>query len=481
MEMGRAVGIALALAVCGARAAGAQAEQRMARAHALALASHYQASIALYDSVLAADPKNWEAGLARARVVAWSGRLAESEGDYRRLIGDGAGPDAEKGLAQVLAWRGRLRESEAIYRQVVARDSMDTEAWTGLAQVLQWEGRPRDAASAIARGVAAHPDDGDARSEWLAIRPLVSPAVRPSASSFGDSEHNTSVATTVEADALAPWSGRVSLTGTFRDAWRGLAHGTSTGGQLAGSWTDQRLTIQGSAGVAATTGRDDSVSRSVLMLVGAAHVAERVGKALTVGVGVSAEPFDETAALIARGIRQSSVDGDVAVVFAKEEGPHLDASGGYVGVGGGAIEDERAEGSVYLWSATAGHGWHGVSIGVGAHGYGYLRSDLLDGYFTPASFILGEGVVHWGTDVPAGWNASAEVGAGAQRIALFGQTASTKPAERVQASLSYRVAPGIEYGVSGGYTVAASPVAPTATAASSYSGYGLAVFARIMP
>jgi hypothetical protein len=359
---------------------------------------------------------------------------------------------------------------------------MDTEAWTGLAQVLQWEGRPRAAEAAIKRGMAAHPDDGDARAQWLAIRPLVSPAIRPSASSFGDSEHNTSVVTTVEADALLPWSGRVSFVGNFRDAWRSLAHGTSTSGRAAASWSDagERLTLQGSGGIAATNGHDVT-SRSLTMFVGSAHAALRIGSAVTIGASVSADPFDETAALIARGIRQSSAGGDLSLLFQGEEGPHLDATSAYVGVGGGVREDERIEGSVYLWSSSTGHGWHGLSIGVGSHGYGYLRPDSVDGYFAPASFILSEGVVRWATNVPAGWNASAEIGAGAQRIAIFAHAPSTKPAERIQASLSYRVAPGIDYGVSAGYTVAASPVAPTAASASNYSGYGLAIFARVIP
>jgi tetratricopeptide (TPR) repeat protein len=486
MQTVRAAGIALALAILGtvarAQVEQAQVDPRIAAAHTLALGTHYQASIALYDSVLALDPKNWDAALARARVVAWSGQLADAEADYRSLMAAGAGPDAEKGLAQVVAWRGRRHESEALYRQVVARDSMDTEAWTGLAQVLQWDGRPRAAEVAIKRGMAAHPDDGDARAEWLAIRPLVSPAVRPSASSFGDSDHNTSVVTAVEADALLPWSGRVSFIGNFRDAWRSLAHGTSTSGRVGASWADagERLTLQGAVGVAATNGHDVT-SRSLTMFVGSAHAAVRLGSSAIVGAGVSADPFDETAALIAHGIRQSSAGADVSLLFHGEEGPHLDANSAYVGVGGGTREDERVEGSIYLWSASATHGWHGLSIGAGAHGYGYLRADSVDGYFTPASFILGEGVVRWATNVPAGWNASAEIGAGLQHIALFGQTASTKPAERVQASLSYRVAPGIDYGISGSYTVAASPVTPTAASASNYSGYGVAVFARVIP
>jgi tetratricopeptide (TPR) repeat protein len=466
--------VCVALTAVGARA---QDDPQVARAHALALRSQYHASIAVYDSVLAADPKNWEAAIARARVVAWSGKLALAESDYRALVAAGAGPDAEKGLAQVVAWRGRLCESESIYRQVVARDSMDTEAWTGLAQVLQWEGRPRDAEAAIQRGLAAHPDDGEAQAEWHAIRPLVSPAVRLSGNSSGDSEHNTSVFTTLQADALAPWSGRLSAIGSFREAWLSTAHGTSTGGRVGATWgtAGDRLTLQGALGAAVMNGTDVT-SRSVTMLVGSAHVGTRIGSAVTLGAGVSADPFDETAALIAHGIRQSGAGGDVGVLFHGEEGPHLDASGAYVGVGGGAREDERVEGSVYVWSAA-----HGVAIGAGTHGYGYLRPDSVDGYFAPASFILAEGVVRWSTNASSGWNGSVEGGAGAQRIALFAQAASIKPAERIQGALSYRVAPGIEYGVSAGYTVAASPVAPTATAASSYRGYELGVFARVIP
>jgi hypothetical protein len=51
----------------------------------------------------------------------------------------------------------------------------------------------------------------------------------------------------------------------------------------------------------------------------------------------------------------------------------------------------------------------------------------------------------------------------------------------VQGAVSYRVAPGIEYGVSGGYALAASPEATSAQAATNYRGYSVAVTARIIP
>jgi hypothetical protein len=74
-----------------------------------------------------------------------------------------------------------------------------------------------------------------------------------------------------------------------------------------------------------------------------------------------------------------------------------------------------------------------------------------------------------------------ELGAGAQRIAAFNQPASVKPAERVNAAITYRFAPGVECGVTGGYAVAASPNATSATAAAAYRGYSVALVARIIP
>jgi hypothetical protein len=180
--------------------------------------------------------------------------------------------------------------------------------------------------------------------------------------------------------------------------------------------------------------------------------------------------------LIANGIRQASAGGDITITPMGEGGGRIETSGAYVGVGGAARGDDRVEGSAYVWSGM----WHRLSLGAGAHGYGYLRDDTIDGYFTPASFILGEGVVRWGTD-REGWNGALEGGVGGQRIAAFGAPASTRPAYRVQGAVTYRVAPGIEYGVSGGYALAASPEATSAQAATNYRGYSVAVTARIIP
>lgn len=425
-------------------------------ARALALHGRYTAAIAVYDSVLAREPRNWDAALGRAQAIAWSGQLARAESTYRALVDSGAGPDASKGLARVVAWRGRLAESERIYGSVIAHDSSDAEALTGLAQVLQWHGRPREARAALMRALRAHPEDGDAQEAWAKLRPIVSPAIRPTVTAFGDNEHNEGIAGAINAE-----DNGFTFAATYRDA-EGLGVSGHTETARGGAfWTGGPITVRGDAGIGES---------QRAQAIGAGHASVVLGP-MTVTAGGSRELFDETAAMIANGLVQTAADGAVDV------GGHLITEFAYVTVDGGQRADERVEGSAYLWTGA----WHGLSVGAGAHGYGYLRPDTADRYFAPASFVLSEGVVKLAVGRERGLGGTVELGGGAQRIAAFGQPASIKPAERVNAAVTYTFAPGVTWGVNGGYAIAASPNAATATAAAAYRGYSVALVARVIP
>jgi tetratricopeptide (TPR) repeat protein len=435
------------------------AASAQAAARALAQSGHYRAAIALYDSVLAKEPRNWDAAIGRAQTIAWSGHLAEAESTYRALIDSGAGPDAQKGLARVVAWRGRLGESDRLYRAIIAHDSMDAEALTGLAQVLQWERRPREARAALMRALAAHPDDGDAREAWAKLRPLVSPWVRPTVTAFGDNESNSG-----EAGTIAAEDGFFTFAATYKNTVGAHeVYGHTQTDRLGVNWAVGDVGIRADGGVGFGEGE-------YAVAVGAAHFALTLGP-VTTTIGGSRELFDETAAMISSGLVQTMADAAIDV------GGHLTGTFGYATVSSEAHRDERVEGSMYAWSGA----WHGLAIGAGTHGYGYLRKDLTDGYFTPASFILAEGALRMTVGRERGLAGTLELGAGAQRIAAFNQPASVKPAERMNAAITYRFAPGVECGVTGGYAVAASPNATSATAAAAYRGYSVALVARIIP
>jgi tetratricopeptide (TPR) repeat protein len=428
-------------------------------ARALARSGHYSAAIALYDSVLAKEPRNWDAALGRAQTVAWSGKFAQAESLYRSLVDSGAGPDAQKGLARVVAWRGHLSESEHIYRSVIAHDSSDAEAFTGLAQVLEWEGRPREARAALKKALAAHPDDGDAQEAWAKLRPMVSPWIRPTVTTWGDNEDNSG-----EVGSIAAQDGLFTFAATYRNTQGARdVYGHTQTDRLGLNLTTGRLGIRVDGGIGLGEG-------NYAEAVGAAHVALRTGP-VTTTIGASRELFDETAAMIAAELTQTMADAAVDI-----DG-HLTGTFGYATVSSDDHSDERVEGSLYAWSGS----WHGLALGAGAHGYGYLRADTTEGYFTPASFILAEGALRMTFGGERGLGGTLELGAGAQRIAAFNQPASTRPAERANAAILYRFAPGIECGLNGGYAIAASPNATTAAAAAGYRGYSVGLVARIIP
>ena len=145
--------------------------------------------------------------VVRRRVVAWSRQVRRGRVDVSRADGFGRWSRCAKGSRPCRrSGRGRLPEiGVTSTRSIIARDSTDAEALTGLAQVLQWEGRPREARAAalVKSALAAHPDDGDARAEARAkLRPMVSPWIRPTITTWGDNEDNSG-----EAGSLAAQDG----------------------------------------------------------------------------------------------------------------------------------------------------------------------------------------------------------------------------------------------------------------------------------
>ena len=131
-------------------------------------AHELDAALALVDRQLGKTPADLEARGWRGRLLAWQGRWAEAESEYRQVL-DGAPNDTDIlcGLADVLLWQGKPEEAQVVvnrardlapsqtsilrrharilvalghvedarqvYREILALDSNDAEARTGLA------------------------------------------------------------------------------------------------------------------------------------------------------------------------------------------------------------------------------------------------------------------------------------------------------------------------------------------------------------
>ena len=99
-----------------------------------------------------------------------------------------------------------------------------------------------------------------------------------------------------------------------------------------------------------------------------------------------------------------------------------------------------------------------------------------DGYFAPKRYVLSELQLRWGFGGALGWRVESDVGIGDQMITAFDNSTAARFAQRASASVLYRPAPEIEWGVSGGFANVASP---TTISSADYRAYTLAIKGRV--
>lgn len=434
-----------------------------------------------YRAWLSSNPGDGEAELALARALSWGGDLAAAESAYAVLASRGtAMPDAEKGIARVAAWRGDLVRSERLWRAFNLRHPADPEGWTGLAQVLRWTGRPALAASALRSALAAEPGYGDARTQLRWVEADLRPAADPTVVYSNDSDRNSSTLYSAQGSVLAPWGARVLVGASARLAelpqGAAITRGQSYGGRIATRWAPLagRVTFGGELGVRATRSEraGDAPVPSRTFLVAGARVGAQPWQAITLGLGVSRAPFDETAALIRSGIVTTSTDADLSIALPARLS--LSAGVGHTALAGDTSRNTRLASSVALrWSPR-----RTASLGVAARGFGYDR-EAREGYFAPRRYQLTELNARASLGRELGWDAEIEGGLGAQRITPWaaGATVNARRAERLAGGVIYRFAPGMELGLTAGYANVAPPQAVEGE--TSYRAYTLALRGRL--
>jgi tetratricopeptide (TPR) repeat protein len=422
------------------RLAPGDADGRIGLARSLAWRGDYDQAIALCDSVVAGNPRQRDAALLAAQALAWSGRLQGAVARYQRWLS--------------------------------AHES-DADAWTGLAKVWQWAGRPEETRQALRRAVAADPNDANARLQLEWAMAALTPSFEPTVSTTDDSDDSRSTTYLVRGGLAMPWNARILGDASFRVADLGTRHGTSGTLRASSSWTsfDGQLTMRGEAGAVRLEGSDaaGAAQQTRIAPIAGARIIERLTPKIALGGGVTRAPFDETAPLILAGILTTSFDADADVAVSRRIG--LDGSGGWTRLSGGSGPNARVAGSGALrWSMTPM-----VSVAAGMRGFGYEHA-AFDGYFAPKRYLLAElsGRLHLGGEL--GWGFDSELGLGNQTIVAFDDSHTDRFAQRVNAAVAYRPAPGVEWGVSGGFANAASP---TTIGSANYRFYTLSFKGRV--
>ena len=348
-------------------------------------------------------PRDGDIMVAQARVLAWADRAGAAGALYDSVLARSPDrADALAGRARTVAWSGDLDRAERLWREALARHADEPELLIGLAQTLYWKGQPALAEAYAARARALAPQDRTVLELERELRAAVRPQVRTSVDGAGDSDGNTFVA----QEAYYEASLSTAVRGTLRAGWRHASFGTTAGasygvgGQVSAP-LGAKAAVQAGLGVRRL---DPEGGRGTTPLTAALGLRLRPGRYVAAGIGYSRAPFDETAALIARGLVVDALDGSVDV----SPSPRWSVSGG----GGGAwlADGNRRYSAV---GAVLARVAPGITLGPFARVMGYRRTG--SGYFSPDRFSVLEGraTADWRR---ARWGVRADGGIGSQQV-----------------------------------------------------------------
>lgn len=440
----------------------------------LAWRNDFDRSIALFRLYRQLAPGDADGEVALARTLAWHGRYDQAIALLDTVLSANARQrDAALLSAQVLAWSGHLTDAASRYQAWLADHPNDAEAWVALAQSRRWAGRPEEARQALLRGVAADPNNANARAqlEWTNVD--LTPSLEPTMTSTNDNEDNRSTTFLIRTGWAAPWHARLLADASYRVADLGLQHGTATALRTSSSWSPDngRWTLRGEVGATQLAGSETAGGTQVSRIEPLASVAVsgHVAPVISLGAAVSRAAFDETAPLIRAGIMLTALDAATDVTLKPRIS--LGGEGSWTRLSGGSGPNDRVAGSGTLrWSMP-----RFLSFAAGVRGFAYDHA-ALDGYFSPRSYMLAELSTRLRLGGELGWAFETELGLGDQSITLFGNSSVKHFAQRASASVVNRLAPGMEWGLSGGF----ANVASAATISSAdYRVYTVALKGRV--
>jgi len=189
----------------------------------------------------------------RARIHAWSGRLAEAEADYRAVLAEHPNDtDILVGLADVLAWQQRFDEALIALDLAEAADGNRADVPARRGRALRGLGRREEAREAFAQALALEPGNADAQAGLESVRRELRHELRIGAEY--DFFNYTSEAQTYSMNVRSKWNERwtTHAGGTFYERFGGQA------GRFSGSVT-MNMGRVGAFTAGGAAARDDGV------------------------------------------------------------------------------------------------------------------------------------------------------------------------------------------------------------------------------
>ena len=225
----------------GATSSWQQELRKCAEAH------DWSAAMLIVNREIARAPQDLDVRAWRARVLTWSGRLAEAEVEYHGILAAAANdPDNWMGLATVYSREGRTREALYALDRAVALDPRRADIRLARAGALRALGAQSEAKGEFNRVLVLDPANVDARASVISLRAESKHELRVGVNTdlFSFADANQDEGLTILSKWTPRWSTSISADGYH---WGGL-HAEKLLGSLTGkSATWGALSVGGGA------------------------------------------------------------------------------------------------------------------------------------------------------------------------------------------------------------------------------------------
>jgi tetratricopeptide (TPR) repeat protein len=134
-------------------------------------AQDWDAAIRLVDLEIACAPQDMDVRAWRARVLTWSGRLAEAESEYLEILKvSRTDPDNWMGLAGVYLREGKISEAQKAIDAAEELDPKRADLHAARARVLRAVGKRDEARAEFQKALNLDPSSKEAQSGLVSVR-----------------------------------------------------------------------------------------------------------------------------------------------------------------------------------------------------------------------------------------------------------------------------------------------------------------------
>lgn len=410
------------------------------RARVLSWSSQLDAAIAIYDSLLQTDPSDRETRLGLARVLSWSDQLDSAASIYRTLLTtESRDVDALQGLGRVASWAGDLVAGERYLRRAVEINAENVSALVELAANLRWQGRDAEALYFLERAEALAPDHGDVRAELQLVRTAVAPRASVSWVYESDSDGNR-ISSLMTPAAWRP-SPRLELRArgylrNLRLVGTGPLDFNAYGAQVDG-WTQLEPGWEFLLGLG-ISGSDAAGTEAMGRL--SSKITSPRGYPVSGTISFLHEALDASALLVQNQVTIDMLSIDASAI--PVAGLTLNATVSYAEFNGSEPNPRMA---AFIGATKRVN--RQITLGAALRTFGF-KKHLTDGYFNPDLYFLSEINGGWQSQFGK-WYIDAAFAPGLQLVGTGGDLSFSG---RARIGLGYRVAPGRQVELTGGFS-----------------------------